>query len=574
MHSLPPHSPLPSHSPLLLPPPVAEVSPHAYEALYLEEVRLGSQYIAEATAQAWATEAAMRDEAAARLSPSSRAREAARLRRREATGVSWWAQDVEEGHVFSSAADMAAAEGDGQAAGVVISSSSSALVCGSAGTSLGSLLQRVVRGWAAADAARVEGVLRAGVEAGGAPPPAAAAPPRAATAVASVVDAAPAVEAGGADDACSPQQLEVTRIVDDGGAGAASVDIDEEECGENSAATAGSVADTVSFSLADDGGLEIFSPSSVAAIGGGDSAVAAFGGIDASITAAGGSGGASSLSADGGEITVAEVLSDAISSLNATARAAAAEAAAFASAAAYTGDVSGLGGNTSGVVPEAERAFFLNASGAADFTDAGASCALVGDLDDDETGAEAVDDAAIVAGIVCTEAAGAPHRGAFSPVRRMVLDGAAVAGGGEGVVAVAEGGALATPRGPAPTSALATPRSGVSGVASSAPASAAAASGNPFGGIRIHITSAVAASGGDGSTAAGGDAVSSLASSLGAEADDACAPTAGAHPASSSLGPTAASAAVAADVSGLASLFSRRRRCPRPRRRRASPPAA
>lgn len=279
---------------------VQEVWPHLYEEAYLSVVHEGSEYIAEATLRAWSEDEAIRRETLAGLPAAVLADEAARVRRARATRVSWWAQDVEDGYVYP-AADAS----EGLPRSESVSSLDSALslasapeqqqlqqqLLGGAGAgasaTVGSLLQHLVRGWAGADAARVRGELASAARS---------------HAQGILADRARAAAAEAARAVAPHPQLEETRVVDG----------EDEEEGDHDGSTQSILAGgDITLSL----GAELDS----------ECAPSAWTGVTTTFSL-GGDGAfelASSSSAPSGSessISMADVLSDAMTSLNAVAR--------------------------------------------------------------------------------------------------------------------------------------------------------------------------------------------------------------------------------------------------------------
>jgi hypothetical protein len=77
----------------------AEVSPHAYERVYLQEVYFGQGYINDATTLAWQEEAKVKEAERLALTPARREKEDARKRQAKENKVSWWDQNVDEDYM-------------------------------------------------------------------------------------------------------------------------------------------------------------------------------------------------------------------------------------------------------------------------------------------------------------------------------------------------------------------------------------------------------------------------------------------------------------------------------------------
>ena len=428
-------------------------------------------------------------------------------------------------------------------------SSSSAI----ADVTVGSVLQRLVRGWAASESARVEGEMKAAVvehirsakaaeEAATAASVAAARALAEAAAAASAPPQSPSASvvssaSGGSSTptlsvtSASSSQLEVTRIV--GGGPDDAVDDDEVEEEAMSGSILGSLETSLgaivepatapltspapvsarssvtgissssssssTFSLGQDGAFELFTQTSTQT--GSDSARSISG----------------TTSASAGPISVADVLSDAMQSLNASAR----DAARFTTDASgsdsfldcsVTSDVSGSGGCIDDLlpVPEAERAFIIATEDEGEEAEESAGAGDEGDV-----ATEAALNFVRASAGRGSNAGISSASGPFSPVPKMVLppleDDAPVAAVGGDIISTTNAAALEAP---------VTPR-GVTDVS---------LGGNPFGGICMQMLPSEgvdgAATAAEGEEAGGPEseaeaaAAGSIAASLGAETDD------------------------------------------------------
>jgi hypothetical protein len=388
----------------------------------LLQVRLGSSFIEQATLEAWRAEASLINEALEELPAQLREQEAARVSRAARLRLSWWDQAVDEGYVYPDAAPAAAA-GDEDALG--------------AQQTVGSLLQGLVKQWAADECLRVDTLVRTAVDEHVRAAVAAKQQAAAAAAVAAAVAAAAAAQPS-VDNA----QLDVTQLVAGEEAAVdvrASLDVEHEEAtvqpagAEAPAATEPSAAaSSTTFSLAADGGLDIFNLSACQAERSDGAAAAA----TAAAPTAPPSAAAAYLPA--AALSMADVLSDAMTSLNAATRAAAAD-----------------------VAEDAAISSRLFARGGLDDFSALGGSAGVDDVEDEDDGeplsggCDDVDDEAASAALALVS------RGAGGgALTRLTLD---VKCGGAG--AVNPGGAGVTPR----------------GVAAESPG------GCPFGGIHLAL---------------------------------------------------------------------------------------
>ena len=257
----------------------------------------------------------MINEALEELPAQLREQEAARVSRAARLRLSWWDQAVDEGYVYPDAAPAAAA-GDEDALG--------------AQQTVGSLLQGLVKQWAADECLRMDTLVRTAVDehvraAVAAKQQAAAAAAAAAAAVAAAVAAAAAAQPS-VDNA----QLDVTQLVAGEEAAVdvrASLDVEHEEAAVQPAGASApaatepsAAASSTTFSLAADGGLDIFNLSACQAERSDGAAAAATAAAPTAPPSA-----AAYLPA--AALSMADVLSDAMTSLNAATRAAAADAA-------------------------------------------------------------------------------------------------------------------------------------------------------------------------------------------------------------------------------------------------------
>ena len=367
----------------------------------------------------------MINEALEELPAQLREQEAARVSRAARLRLSWWDQAVDEGYVYPDAAPAAAA-GDEDALG--------------AQQTVGSLLQGLVKQWAADECLRMDTLVRTAVDehvraAVAAKQQAAAAAAAAAAAVAAAVAAAAAAQPS-VDNA----QLDVTQLVAGEEAAVdvrASLDVEHEEAAVQPAGASApaatepsAAASSTTFSLAADGGLDIFNLSACQAECSDGAAAAA--------TAAAPTAPPSAAYLPAAALSMADVLSDAMTSLNAATRAAAAD-----------------------VAEDAAISSRLFARGGLDDFSALGGSAGVDDVEDEDDGeplsggCDDVDDEAASAALALVS------RGAGGgALTRLTLD---VKCGGAG--AVNPGGAGVTPR----------------GVAAESPG------GCPFGGIHLAL---------------------------------------------------------------------------------------